>query len=231
MGKVVLVTGGNIGIGAEITKAFAEKGYSIIMHYFEEPGLAEKLCSMIKTKCLLVKGDITTRQTHDAILDAVKKIGGIDVLVNNAGINPQKDIFSATEKDWLDTFRVNVVAPFQLTQLLAPLLKKSKGAIVNITSIRAESPRAGNITYGPSKAALVNFTKAAATALAPDVRVNCISPGPTATRMQKGKEERKKESVFCRMAEPHEIAHMVVHVAENTFMTGSNVVVDGGALL
>ncbi len=161
----------------------------------------------------------------------VKKLGRLDVLVNNAGINIQKDIFAAAGQDWIDTFKVNVVAPFNLVQMLAPHLKKSKGSVVNICSIRAQNPRTGNIAYCASKAALANFTKAAAKALAPDVRVNSISPGPTETRMQKGKPERREETVLGRLALPEEIAQMVVSVAENGFMTGSDVVVDGGALL
>jgi NAD(P)-dependent dehydrogenase (short-subunit alcohol dehydrogenase family) len=231
MGKVALVTGGNTGIGAAIVKAFSEKGYSVIIHYYELEEEAAKLVCSSKEKCIMVKGDITEKSTITALLDAVKKIGRLDVLVNNAGINIQKDLFSASEKDWIDTFKVNVIAPFNLIQALAPQLKKSKGSVVNICSIRAQVPREGNVAYGASKAALVNLTKLAAKALAPDVRVNAISPGPTETRMQKGKPETAAETILGRRANPEEVAHMVVNVAENTFMTGSNVLVDGGSLL
>ncbi len=231
MNKVVLVTGGNTGIGAEIVKAFAQKKYCIIIHYLELAEEAQKLTCSIGSKCALVKGDLTLASTQKALVDAVKKMGRLDVLVNNAGINIQKDLFDSTEKDWVDTFRINVVAPFRLVQLLAPYLKKSKGCIINMGSIRASNPRTGNIAYGVSKAALVNFTKAAAKSLAPDVRVNSISPGPTETRMQKGKPATKIETIIGRRGKPEEIAQMIIAMAENEFMTGSNVVIDGGALL
>jgi 3-oxoacyl-[acyl-carrier protein] reductase len=231
MAKVVLVTGGNTGIGAAIVQAFSEKGYSVIIHYYELQSEAEKMVCSSKGKCVMVEGDITKKATLQALLGMVKKMGGLDVLVNNAGINIQKDIFKAEDKDWIDTFNVNVIAPFNLIQMLAPYLKKSKGSVVNICSVRAQTPREGNIAYGASKAALVNFTKAAAKSLAPDVRVNCVSPGPTLTRMQKGKPMAEGETILGRRGKPEEIAQMVVAVAENAFMTGSNVIIDGGALL
>jgi NAD(P)-dependent dehydrogenase (short-subunit alcohol dehydrogenase family) len=230
MNRVVLVTGGNTGIGAAIVRAFSEKGYSVIIHYYELEEEAEKLVCSSKEKCVMVKGDITAKSTHDALLAAVKKMGRLDVLVNNAGINPRKDFFTAEPSDFTAAFSVNVIAPLQLMQAFAPLLKKSKGSVVNITSIRGERPRTANVAYGASKAALINLTKAAAKALGPEVRVNCISPGPVRTRMQIT-DLAKKETVLARLAEPEEIASLVLSVAENTFMTGSNVFIDGGALL
>ncbi|MEM4247116.1 MAG: SDR family oxidoreductase [Candidatus Woesearchaeota archaeon] len=230
MNKVVLVTGGNTGIGAAIVRAFAKKGYSVIIHYYELESEAEKLASSLKGNCAIVKGDIRERSTVQALVEAAKKMGRLDVLVNNAGINVRKDFHSAEPNDFMVSFAVNVIAPLQLMQAFVPLLKKSRGAVVNIASVRAERPRTANIAYGASKAALVNLTKSAAKALAPEVRVNCISPGPVKTRMQIT-DIRKKEVLFGRLAEPSEIADVVVAVAENTFMTGSNVIIDGGALL
>lgn len=225
--KTALITGGNTGIGAAIAKAFAEKGYALIINYLEKPKQAEQLAKKLKTKVILVKGDITKKSTVQALRKAVQ--GRLDVLVNNAGINKRKNFKTATKEDWLKTYEINVAAPFNLMQALSPMLKKSKGSIVNIASIRAREPSVQDIAYSASKAALVNLTKNAAKALYP-VRVNSISPGPTDTRMQCGKKAHQK-TAMKRLGEPDEIAHMVLAVAENTFMTGSDVVVDGRATI
>ena len=178
------MTGGNTGIGAEIVRAFSKKGYDAIIHYFEEAPLAKELAKEIKTRSVLVEGDITSEKTRRALLSAVKKTGRLDVLVNNAGINVKKGFFELDENDFMRSFAVNIIAPFRMIQEFCPFLRQTKGSVVNIASIRSEKPRTANVAYCASKAALVNLTKAAAKALAPDVRVNCVSPGPVRTRMQ-----------------------------------------------
>lgn len=223
--KAALITGGNTGIGAAIAEAFAEAGYSLIISYLDKPKQAEKLAEKLNTEVILVKGDITKKRTQNKLHKAAVKMGRLDVLVNNAGINLRKSFRNAKVKDWKKTFSVNVFAPFELMRKLLPALKKSKGSIVNIASIRAREPRSDDIAYSASKAALVNLTKCTAKALAP-VRVNSISPGPTDTRMQHGKTSQTK-----RLGKPEEIARIALAVAENTFMTGSDIIIDGGATL
>jgi len=225
--KVALVTGGNTGIGLATTRAFAKRGYKVIVNYFTDEPVAKNLQK--KLGCILVKGDLTQDKTQKALLKAVRQFGRLDILINNAGINKRKNFETAKGKDWHETYDVNVVAPFKITQLLFPHLKRALGAVVNIASIRATDPNPADIAYSASKAAMVNLSRSEAKAFAPYIRVNSISPGPTRTRMQY--KQKQKEILLGHLGSPEEIAQMIVAVAENTFITGTDLIVDGGASL
>lgn len=228
--KLALVTGGNTGIGNAVVHEFMDNGYTVIVNYLEEPHHASKMSKIHGKQVILVKGDITKQTTQKALLKAVKKFGRLDVLVNNAAILLRIDIMKSNESDWIKTMNINAVAPLILARTMLPYLKKAKGSIVNVSSIRAHQPNPNKVAYCASKAALSNLTKAMAKSFAP-VRVNTVSPGPIKTRMMYGQTGREKEMLLKRLGKPKEIAHIIRAVAENTFMTGSDVVVDGGCML
>lgn len=229
--KVAIVTGGNTGIGAAIAEEFSKNGYAVIINYLEQPKEAQEVWSKVQrnSEGILVKGDVTKKATATALKNALRKYGRLDALINNAGINLRKTPTTSKAQDWLKTYEINTVAPFFLAKEMLPFLRKTKGSIVNIASYRARKPSCKDIAYCASKAAMVNWTKSLAAHIAP-VRVNSVSPGKADTRMQY-KSHRETGIPLKRMAKPEEIAKTVLHVAENTYMTGSDVLVDGGISL
>src|SRR5262249_53607684 len=165
-----------------------------------------------------------------------EELGGLDVLVNNAGTThfiDHADMEAVTEQVWDDIFSVNVRGAFQCCRAAAALLRARKGAIVNVTSVAGVSGHGSSIPYAASKAALNSITKSLARSLAPEVRVNAVAPGPIKTRWLAGREEmverQLKLTPLKRAAEPDDIADAVEFLAlGTTLMTGQVVVVDGG---
>ena len=242
MSKVVLVTGGSRGIGKAISKRFAKEGYDIIINYKENESRAEEAKKEIENsydaKVMLIKADLSN---EEAIIDMVNQIfntyGKIDVLVNNAGVVFDKEFDERTIKDWENTFKVNLIAPFVLTKLIGRKMYEAKsGAIINISStngINTYYPT--SVDYDASKAGVISLTYDAAVEFAPYVRVNSVAPGWVNTEMNKDLEEdfvkEETEKILVkRFAEPEEIANVVYFLAsdEASFVNSEVIKVDGG---
>lgn len=242
MSKVVLVTGGSRGIGKAISKRFAKEGYDIIINYKENESRAEEAKREIENsydaKVMLVKADLSN---EEAIIDMVNQIfntyGKIDVLVNNAGVVIDKEFDEKTIKDWENTIKVNLIAPFVLTKLIGRKMYEAKsGAIINISStngINTYYPT--SVDYDASKAGVISLTYDAAVEFAPYVRVNSVAPGWVNTEMNKDLEEdfvkEETEKILVkRFAEPEEIANVVYFLAsdEASFVNSEVIKVDGG---
>ena len=242
MSKVVLVTGGSRGIGKAISKRFAKEGYDIIINYKENESRAEEAKKEIENsydaKVMLIKADLSN---EEAINDMVNQIfntyGKIDVLVNNAGVVFDKEFDERTIKDWENTFKVNLIAPFVLTKLIGRKMYEAKsGAIINISStngINTYYPT--SVDYDASKAGVISLTYDAAVEFAPYVRVNSVAPGWVNTEMNKDLEEdfvkEETEKILVkRFAEPEEIANVVYFLAsdEASFVNSEVIKVDGG---
>lgn len=242
MSKVVLVTGGSRGIGKAISKRFAKEGYDIIINYKENESRAEEAKREIENsydaKVMLVKADLSN---EEAIIDMVNQIfntyGKIDVLVNNAGVVFDKEFDERTIKDWENTIKVNLIAPFVLTKLIGRKMYEAKsGAIINISStngINTYYPT--SVDYDASKAGVISLTYDAAVEFAPYVRVNSVAPGWVNTEMNKDLEEdfvkEETEKILVkRFAEPEEIANVVYFLAsdEASFVNSEVIKVDGG---
>ena len=242
MSKVVLVTGGSRGIGKAISKRFAKEGYDIIINYKENESRAEEAKREIENsydaKVMLVKADLSN---EEAIIDMVNQIfntyGKIDVLVNNAGVVFDKEFDEKTIKDWENTIKVNLIAPFVLTKLIGRKMYEAKsGAIINISStngINTYYPT--SVDYDASKAGVISLTYDAAVEFAPYVRVNSVAPGWVNTEMNKDLEEdfvkEETEKILVkRFAEPEEIANVVYFLAsdEASFVNSEVIKVDGG---
>ncbi|XP_059046919.1 3-oxoacyl-[acyl-carrier-protein] reductase FabG-like [Achroia grisella] len=243
--KVVVVTGASSGIGAAAAVQFAKEGANVVLIGRNESKLknvSEKCASSGKT--LIIKAEVTNDDDAKRIInETIDKFGQIDVLVNNAGMGVNGGILSGNIlKAYDQTMAVNMRAVVHLTALAAPHLVKTKGNIVNISSIAGKIASAGDFTpYAISKAALDHFTRGAALELAPSgVRVNGISPGPVRTDFLENAginviswDNMGALVPLKRCSEPDEIADIILYLASDRAkgVTGSDFVSDNGGLL
>ncbi len=242
MNKVAFITGGSRGIGKAISERFAKEGYDLIINYKEKINRAEELKNELEgnynIKVMLVKADLSN---ENSIIEMVNKITNtykkIDVLVNNAGIVIDKEFEDRTVKDWEDTLKVNLIAPFVLTKLIgSKMFEEKSGAIINISSTNGiNTYYPSSVDYDASKSGLISLTYDSAVQFAPYVRVNCVAPGWVNTEMNKELEEDfvKEETqkiLVKRFAEPEEIANVVYFLAssEASFINSEVIKVDGG---
>ncbi|XP_046978458.1 3-oxoacyl-[acyl-carrier-protein] reductase FabG-like [Vanessa cardui] len=241
--KVVIVTGASSGIGASTAIMFSKEGARVVM-----VGRNETKLSAVAAKCsspLVIRADVGNDDDARRIInETIDKFGQIDVLVNNAGISVENGgILGNDMMKAFDTIlNVNLRAIVHLTVLAAPHLVKTKGNIVNISSIGGITTFStpGITNYSVSKAALNHFTVCAATELGPHgVRVNTISPGPVRTDILENANNALTWDNFIpltllkRVSEPEEIADLILYIASDKAksITGSNYVSDNGMLI
>jgi NAD(P)-dependent dehydrogenase (short-subunit alcohol dehydrogenase family) len=163
----------------------------------------------------------------------------IDILVNNAGISRSKSFENLTDEDWLDVFNVNVLGIVNFSKAIIPGMKEKKfGKIINVSSVKGYTTNAGSSAYAASKAAVINLTSSMANQYAPNILVNCVAPGFTKTEMTEKTwsprvEKQVSEIPLMRMADPKEIAEVIVFLASNksNYIVGQTIVVDGGLLI
>lgn len=236
-GKVVLVTGGGAGIGAAIVRRFVAEGAVVVIgdiHTAPARALAAELGGTVEAMAL----DVADAQAWEAVVAAmVARHGGVDVLVNNAGIYQNTPLEETSEESWDQMMAVNAKGPFLGTRaVLAAMRQRGGGAIVNVSSM-AGILGSKSAHYAASKGAVRLLTKSVALAGAPDVRCNSVHPGMVETDMGKSavaqpgaRDQRLARIPLQRFADPSEIANVVVFLAsdEASFMTGAEVAVDGG---
>lgn len=224
--KKVLITGASGAIGKSIAEMFVEKGYRVFAgfnrHRIEIDG-ADSLFL-----------DVTSQKAID---EAVKKIGGADILVNNSAIAQQKLFCDITESDWDNMFDVNIKGMFLTTKAFLPhMIHQKSGRIINISSIWGEVGASCEVHYSASKAAVIGFTKALAKELSlSGITVNCVSPGMVDTPMNSHLTledilEIESEIPLRRQAKPKEIADAVYFFASDlaNYTTGQVISVSGG---
>ncbi len=238
--KVALVTGSATGIGKAAALRFARAGLAVVVNYSRSEKEAHETFAQVQAlgvPALLCKANVGDEAAVQAMIErTVKELGGIDVLVNNAGTThfiDHKDLDALTDQVWQDIFQVNVLGTFYCCKWAMPILKERKGCIVNVTSVAGLSGQGSSITYCASKAAANSLTKSLARAFAPEVRVNAVAPGPVNTRWLAPHMEKVARNMntipMGRAAEPEDIAETIEFLAlGNGLMTGQIVVVDGG---
>jgi len=235
-GKVAVVTGGSSGIGQAISIALAKAGCQVIFTYnSSETGAAKTLQTLGKNGAKF-KLDLHRPDQIQALFDFVsKQYGHLDILVNSAGINRPRDLWSLDT--WREVFEINLFALVHCTELAVKLMQ-GHGKILNISSIYAEGKACwqGMPAYGASKAAVSNFTQVMAKNLGSGILVNAIAPGYVQTPLWQDTSEKQfvesgHEQLIDRMIQPDEIAHMAMAILQNDAITGEIVVVDGGISL
>ena len=243
--KYVMITGANGGIGSALVEAFASKGANIVAHSRKKREGFEEYLNEISEKygveTIPLYFDITDyEEMKNSVKVLLKEKKLVDVLVNNAGMNHGGLFQMSSMSDIRNVFEVNLFAQMELTQMiLKMMLRKRKGAIVNISSNAGVSLMPGNSAYGVSKAAIIAWTKTLATEVGPQgIRVNAVAPGLTDTQMGSTVESNiGKEMIVStainRKAEPREIADTAVFLASEdaSFVNGQTISVDGGGTI
>ena len=242
-GKVAIISGGARGMGAAEAKLFAREGAKVIIcDVLEDEGRqTEAEINEVGGDAVFVKLDVTSQdEWENAVNTAIERFGKLDILVNNAGIIVQSTIEDMTVELWDKVMDVNAKGVFLGTKTAIPHMKEAGGgSIVNISSIsgivRQDNVHAG---YNAAKGAVRIFTKAAAVQYAKEnIRVNSIHPGPIATPMTaEGRADPERVALTLdrtplgRYGEPEEVANAVLFLAsdEASYVTGSEIVVDGG---
>lgn len=240
-GKRAIITGGDSGIGRAVAIAYAREGADLLISYLDEHEDARETQKWIEEagrKAVLVPGDISDAGHCGAIVEkAIAKLGGIDILVNNAAHQASfEDIEDISDDEWQLTFAVNIHAMFYLSEAAVPHLMKG-GVIINTTSINADQPNASLLAYATTKGAIQNFTMGLAQMLADKgIRVNCVAPGPVWTPLIPSTMPPEAVKTFGentplgRAAQPRELPPPYVMLAsdEASYITGATVPVTGG---
>lgn len=237
--KVALVTAGARRIGAAIVKKLHDSGYRVLIHcrsFIEDAhDLAESLNKTRMNSALVLQRELTEPKAASELIAAVTQWAGrLDLLVNNASVFKSSDAQIFNAEDWQILFDIHVKVPFLLSLAAKPFLSKHAGAIINITDIHAEKPLRGYAVYCQTKAALEMQTKALALEWAPEIRVNAVAPGTTLwpegdnvlSLEQKQKIMTKTPLKIQENADP--IAKAILDLAENHWVTGQILKVDGG---
>jgi NAD(P)-dependent dehydrogenase (short-subunit alcohol dehydrogenase family) len=244
-GKVALVTGAQQGIGRATALALARAGADVGVNYLDDEDAARALVRAIEAvgrRAALVQGDVAVPSQAEAMTMAVARdLGGVDVLVNNAGVFPRVPFLDMKEGDWDHVLDVNLKGSFFCAQAAARLMVQAKrgGAIVNLSSQAVRGAPRG-VHYSASKSGVIGMTRAMALELAPHgIRVNAVAPGLTDTAQPRyGHDEAQLAALaravpLGRMAQPDEIADVIVFLASDDarYVTGQVVNVNGGSYM
>ena len=229
--SVAIVTGAANGIGSAIARSLLRSGWRVAALDLAGTGLARRFAKL--RRAIMIEGDVAQEETAKrAVAAALERFGRIDGVVSNAGISRNRPIAKLTLEEWHRVLDVNLTAAFLFARAAEPALRKSKGAMVLIASSRALMSEANTEAYSATKGALVALTHALAISFAPDVRVNCISPGWIRTRNY-GELRRQDHAQHPvgRVGKPEDVAAMAEFLLDKRrsgFITGANFLVDGG---
>lgn len=246
-GKVAIVTGGSRGIGKAICLALAAEGAHVVVNYCRNrekaQAVAGQILAMRKGQAVALRADMGREQDIAALFEtAERRLGTVDILVNNAAYCPSGPVTSYSRKEWERTFSINVTGVFLACQEFVRRLRarKGKGKIVNMASQAAFlGSTSGHLPYDASKGALVSLTRALARELAEEgTNVNAVAPGMVLTEMVEGVLQKKLDAYLSRIplkriARPEEIADIVVFLASDAaaYLTGTTLDVTGGVMM
>ncbi|ASN60030.1 3-oxoacyl-[acyl-carrier-protein] reductase [Latilactobacillus curvatus] len=235
--KVAVITGGSRGIGRAIALRFAQAGYQLVLN--ARSALSADLMAAIEdydVQYAFVQGDITDPETATQIVTTTfERFGQLDVLVNNAGITNDKLVMAMSVADFQAVIDVNLVGTFRVTQVaFKKMLRQRSGCIINLSSVIGQHGNVGQANYAASKAGVIGLTQSLAKEGAlRGVRCNAIAPGMITTEMTAALKPSMQEAIQAqiplqRFGTPEEIADAALFLAENTYVTGQVLTVDGG---
>jgi pteridine reductase len=239
-GKVILVTGGAKRVGAAICRRLHAQGAYLIVHYRssldEAKALSDELNRQRPESVALAQADLLDTDLLPGLIDkAIKRFGHLDVLINNASSFFPTLLQQCTMNDWDDLVGSNLQAPLFLTQAAASYLKERRGCVVNIIDIHTERPLKNYVIYNAAKGGLLALTKSLAVEMAPEVRVNGVSPGPILwPEAGEWSDDAARQQIIAstllqRCGEPDDIAKTVQFlIADAPYITGQVIAVDGG---
>lgn len=236
-GQVALVTGSGKRLGRAVAVRLAEEGADVVVHYRSSKAEAVEVVREIEKLgrlAITMEADLAEVSEIQRLIDrAGKHFGRLDILVNSAANFLPASVVSTTEKVWDAALDTNLRAPFFCTQAAAPLLRRSRGVVINFADTGGMLGWTGYIPHSVSKAGVIMLTKVLAKALAPEVRVNAIAPG-TITMPD---DPPQLESDFIKVAPlrrsgtPSDISEAVLFLVQSKFITGQTLVIDGGRTL
>lgn len=234
--KTALITGASRGIGAAIAVELAREGFITIINYKSSAEAAEKIAG--QTGGIAIKADVSSREQVNQMIEVINaKTGGVDVLINNAGISVSGLFTDITAEQEEMLWNTNVQGVFNCTRAVLPyMINRKQGKIINISSMWGQVGASCEVHYSATKAAVIGFTKALAQELGPSgINVNCIAPGVITTDMNKEHSVEtmnilKDETPLERLGTPEDIAHTAAFLAseKSSFITGQIIGVNGG---
>lgn len=239
MSKIILVTGGSNGIGADIVQTLAEDGNNVILNYNKSEQEAKKIQSDLKEKNIIIdiyKADVSNHiEVTKMINFCINKYHKIDVLINNAGISQTKLFTDITDIDWNTMIQTNLTSAFYtIKDTLPSMIHNKSGLIINISSIWGQIGASCEVHYSVSKAGLDAMTKSLAKELGPsNIRVNSIAPGIIDTKMNEHLsseelEEIRQEIPLEKIGNPHSISKCIQWLIDDDYTTGQVIAINGG---
>jgi 3-oxoacyl-[acyl-carrier protein] reductase len=238
--RVALVTGSATGIGRATALLLAKRGLAVAVNYSRSENEARQTLEEVKrhgVEAILCRCNVANEaEVHTMVRRCREELGGLDVLVNNAGTTrfiDHANLDALTDEVWDEILGVNLMGTFYCCRAALPTLHERQGAIVNVTSIAGLQGDGSSIPYAASKAACNCLTKSLARAFAPRVRVNAVAPGPVQTRWLADYQDRVERYVqqtpMRQAATPEQVAEVVAFLAlDASLVTGQVLVVDGG---
>ncbi len=237
--KTVLITGGSRGIGAEAVREFSRRGYNVAFTYFKSKEKAQELakeCNALSIFCDVSKSE----DVNNAVSQTTKAFGGVDILINNAGIDEFALFTDITDEMWHKMIDTNLSSAFYASRAVLPsMISKKDGVIINISSMWGEVGASCEVHYSVSKAGLIGLTKALAKEVGPSgIRVNCITPGVIDTDMNKNLskedlEQLKTDTPLGKIGKTEDIANAILFLCSDNakFITGQVLGINGGFII
>lgn len=239
-GKTAIVTGGSRGIGRAICIELARHGANVVFSYAGNAAAADETVKLVEAEGVAarsVKGDVTSADSAKELVEAARELGGVNILVNNAGITRDKLAARMSEEDFDAVIATNLKGAFLMTKaVLRPMMRAKSGSIVNMASVVGIMGNAGQANYAASKAGLIGMTKSVAREVAAaGIRVNAVAPGYIETDMTAAMPEAAQQAMCsmipaARAGKPEDVARAVAFLVSDdaAYITGQVLAVDGG---
>ena len=237
--KNILLTGGGGGIAKAIAPLLSADSYRLLLTTRAGDALAS-FCKEHSIQAEVLSADLTVQEEVEALFEWTNSFGGVDILINNAGVTRDALLMRMNEEQWDTVLQTNLKGAFHgMKAAIRPMMKKKSGRIINITSIVGLTGNAGQANYAASKSGLIGMSKSIAKEVATrGITVNCIAPGWIETKMtanlpEKSRDELLKRIPQARTGKPEDIAYTVLFLAsdEANYITGQTITVDGGRVI